>query len=86
MGRGSLSALATLVDRSSRCICPGRSAKTVCETPIATLSELPHTVRLTLTWDHGAEMAYHEHRGPVRPSVARTVPLRWPVSRRRKSG
>ena len=31
----------------------------------ATLAQLPAAVRLTLTWDQGTELAYHDQRAPL---------------------
>ncbi|MCX2729407.1 IS30 family transposase [Saccharopolyspora sp. NFXS83] len=65
VGRGGRSAIATLVDRRSRYVrlvhLPGnRTADTVRDALIDTFSSIPETVRWTLTWDQGAEMAHHE--------------------------
>lgn len=64
-GRGGLSAIGTLVCRRSRYIkliyLPGR--RTAEELIIGlrdTLGGLPASVRLTLTWDQGSEMAGHD--------------------------
>nr|WP_216217404.1 IS30 family transposase [Amycolatopsis aidingensis] len=70
VGRGNQSAIATLVDRSSRLLrlvhLPGnRGADTVRDALIAVLGALPEAARLTLTWDQGSEMAYHEQIAPL---------------------
>ncbi|WP_410627883.1 IS30 family transposase [Amycolatopsis sp. cmx-8-4] len=62
VGRGNQSAIATLVDRTSRYLklvhLPvDRSAGTVRDALIASFGGLPADVRLTLTWDQGSELA-----------------------------
>jgi hypothetical protein len=57
--------IATLVDRKSRYVrlvpLPARhDAQAVRDGLIAMLTEMPPAVRLTLTWDQGAEMAHHD--------------------------
>jgi IS30 family transposase len=64
-GRGGLSAIGTLVCRRSRYIklihLPGRrTAEDLILGIHQTLAELPESVRLTLTWDQGSEMAGHD--------------------------
>jgi len=64
-GRGGLSAIGTLVCRRSRYIklihLPGRrTAEDLVVGIHNTLADLPPSVRLTLTWDQGAEMAGHD--------------------------
>ncbi len=64
IGAGGGSAIATLVERSSRFVMlghlgQGRSADAVRDSLIATLGHLPDSLRGTLTWDQGAEMAEH---------------------------
>jgi IS30 family transposase len=64
-GRGGLSAIGTLVCRRSRYIklihLPGRrTAEKLIVGMHQTVSELPESVRLTLTWDQGSEMAGHD--------------------------
>jgi IS30 family transposase len=64
-GRGGLSAIGTLVCRRSRYIklihLPGRrTAEDLIVGIHDTLAELPESVRLTLTWDQGSEMAGHD--------------------------
>jgi IS30 family transposase len=66
IGRSSRSAIATLVDRTSRYLLlvalpNGHDAQAVREALIATLAQLPSHVRQTLTWDQGSEMAHHNH-------------------------
>lgn len=63
-GRGGLSAIGTLVCRHSRYIklihLPGRrTAEELLSGLRTTLAELPESMRLTLTWDQGSEMAGH---------------------------
>ncbi|HMV01445.1 MAG TPA: IS30 family transposase [Rhodocyclaceae bacterium] len=65
IGAGGRSAIATLVERSSRYVMLGhlgreRSAEAVRDSLITTLAELPASLRGTLTWDQGAEMAEHQ--------------------------
>jgi len=64
-GRGGLSAIGTLVCRRSRYIklihlrgC--RTAEDLIFGMHETLAELPESVRFTLTWDQGSEMAGHD--------------------------
>ena len=64
IGAGGRSAIATLVERSSRYVMLGhlgreRSAEAVRDSLITTVAELPASLRGTLTWDQGAEMAEH---------------------------
>lgn len=64
VGAGGGSAIATLVERSSRYVMLAylgreRSAEAVRESLITTVSDLPPSLRGTLTWDQGAEMAEH---------------------------
>ncbi|WP_433436130.1 IS30 family transposase [Nonomuraea sp. CA-141351] len=68
-GRLNQSAIATLVDRKSRYLrlvqLPARhDAQAVRDGLIAVLDGLPPAVRLTLTWDQGAEMACHDQIAP----------------------
>jgi IS30 family transposase len=65
VGRGSRSAIGTLVDRTSRYLqlihLPnGHSAAAVRDALVATIGALPASLRLTLTWDQGSEMAHHD--------------------------
>ncbi|MFI7531452.1 IS30 family transposase [Nocardia salmonicida] len=58
------SAIATLVERSTRFVLLGRlgrerNAETVRDSLIAAVADLPASLRGTLTWDQGAEMAEH---------------------------
>jgi IS30 family transposase len=64
IGAAGASAIATLVERSSRYVMLGhlgreRGADAVRDSLIATVADLPETLRATLTWDQGAEMAEH---------------------------
>ncbi len=64
IGAAGGSAIATLVERSSRYVMLGhlgreRSADAVRESLITTVGHLPEALRETLTWDQGAEMAEH---------------------------
>lgn len=65
MGEGNKSAIATLVERSTRYTMlvhlPGRhDAETVRDGLVATISTLPAHLRGSLTWDQGSEMARHK--------------------------
>lgn len=58
------SAMATLVERSTRFVMLGhlgreRTAEAVRDSLISTVRDLPASLRGTLTWDQGAEMAEH---------------------------
>jgi IS30 family transposase len=75
MGAGNRSAIATLVERSSRFVllCPlphGRTADAVADALAASMSRLPDTLRRSLTWDQGSEMALH-----ARFSIATGAPV-----------
>jgi IS30 family transposase len=63
IGKGGRSAVATLVERTSRFLVlvplTGRDALTVGNAVIAATSGLPEAIRRSLTWDCGAEMAAH---------------------------
>jgi IS30 family transposase len=64
VGAAGGSAIATLVERSSRFVMLGhlgreRSADAVRDSLITTVGHLPASLRGTLTWDQGAEMAEH---------------------------
>jgi transposase, IS30 family len=63
IGKGGRSAVATLVERTSRFLVlvplTGRDALTVGNAIIAATSGLPEAIRRSLTWDCGAEMAAH---------------------------
>ena len=64
IGAAGGSAIATLVERSSRYVMLGhlgreRSADAVRDSLITTVGHLPASLRGTLTWDQGAEMAEH---------------------------
>jgi transposase, IS30 family len=63
IGKGGRSAVATLVERTSRFLVlvplTGRDALTVGNAVIAATSGLPEALRRSLTWDCGAEMAAH---------------------------
>ncbi|WP_328375704.1 IS30 family transposase [Micromonospora zamorensis] len=70
VGRQNQSAIATLVDRTSRYLrlvhLPvDRTAEAVRDGLLAVLAGLPEEARLTLTWDQGAEMAYHQQIAPL---------------------
>ena len=69
-GRMNRSAIATLVDRASRYVRLVRlptdhGAEAVRDQLITALRRLPDNVRLTLTWDQGSEMAYHDQIAPL---------------------
>ena len=64
IGAAQASAIATLVERSTRFVMLGplgreRSAEAVRDSLIATIGHLPQSLRGTLTWDQGCEMAEH---------------------------
>jgi len=64
IGAAGGSAIATLVERSSRYVMLAhlgreRGADAVRDSLIATVAQLPAALRETLTWDQGAEMAEH---------------------------
>jgi IS30 family transposase len=63
MGANNASAIATLVERSTRYVMLGRiknqRAETVREALTALILRLPEHLRLSLTWDQGKEMAQH---------------------------
>jgi transposase, IS30 family len=72
IGKNSASAIGTLVERATRYVIllhlPGdHTALTVQEAMVTAMAELPETLRRTLTWDQGKEMA--NHAGGVRWSV-----------------
>jgi IS30 family transposase len=74
VGKDNKSAIATLVERSTRYVMLARIADQRAETvrdAVATLiGRLPEHLRLSLTWDQGSEMAQH-----VRFSVDTGVPV-----------
>lgn len=64
IGAAQGSAIATLVERSSRFVMLGpvgrdRSADVVRQTLVDTMGKLPDALRGTLTWDQGCEMSEH---------------------------
>jgi IS30 family transposase len=63
IGKGGKTAVATLVERTSRFLVlaplSGRDALTVGDAVIAATAGLPEHLRRSLTWDCGAEMAAH---------------------------
>ena len=69
-GRMNQSAIATLVDRSSRYVrlvhLPAdHGAEAVRDGLASWLASLPAAARLTLTWDQGSEMACHDQIAPL---------------------
>jgi IS30 family transposase len=64
IGQGGKTAVATLVERTSRFLIlvplTGRDSLTVSEAIIAAVGPLPATIKRSLTWDCGAEMALHK--------------------------
>jgi len=64
IGRGSKSAIGTLVERQSRLVMllnlsEGRLAEQVKDALVLRIRELPEQLRRSLTWDRGKEMAEH---------------------------
>ncbi|WP_171046585.1 IS30 family transposase [Pseudarthrobacter sp. NamE5] len=64
MGKGNKSAIVTLVERSSRLLVafalrPGNRSDNMHDQLIEAMGVLPATLRRTLTWDRGSEMAKH---------------------------
>jgi transposase, IS30 family len=64
IGKGGKSAVATLVERTSRFLVlvplRGRDSLTVTDAIIAAVGDLPASVKRFLTWDCGSEMALHK--------------------------
>jgi IS30 family transposase len=65
IGKGSRSAMATLVERTTRFIIlvhlAGTEVLRICATRLAeSMSPLPAHLRRSLTWDQGTEMACHQ--------------------------
>jgi IS30 family transposase len=70
IGAGGRSAIGTMVDRTSRYLRlihlpDARTAEALRDALIETLVEMPDTVRWTLTWDQGTEMACHQQIAPL---------------------
>jgi transposase, IS30 family len=64
LGRGNLSAIGTLVERSTRFVMllhlpDDHHAETVRDAIVTQIGTLPATLRRTLTWDRGSELAKH---------------------------
>jgi IS30 family transposase len=64
VGKDSRSAIGTLVERTTRFVIllhlpRDHSAPTVQEAMVTAMADLPATLRQTLTWDQGSEMANH---------------------------
>ena len=65
IGRGGKTAMATLVERTSRYTVPvalpagRRDATTTCDALITSVTGMPSQLVKTLTWDQGSEMAAH---------------------------
>jgi IS30 family transposase len=69
-GRSNQPAIGTLVDQASRYVRlvhlpAGHDADAVRDGMLAILTGLPETVRLSLTWDQGSEMACHDQLAPL---------------------
>jgi IS30 family transposase len=64
IGKGGRSAVATLVERTSRFLVlvplRGRDSLTVTDAVIAAVGGLPASIKRSPTWDCGSEMALHE--------------------------
>jgi IS30 family transposase len=69
IGKNGKTAVATLVERSSRFLIlvplTGRDSLTVTDAVIAATDGLPPQIRRSLTWDCGAEMARHARVTPT---------------------
>jgi transposase, IS30 family len=70
IGRGSQSAIGTVVDRASRYLRlvhlpASHDAEAVRDGLISVLASLPEAARITLTWDQGSEMACHDQIAPL---------------------
>ena len=64
IGKGSASAIGTLVERTTRFVMllhlpAGHGAEAVADAMVLAMSALPQRLRQTLTWDQGNEMANH---------------------------
>ena len=64
IGAKGQSAVGTLVERSTRytlllCLPNGHTATEVQDAIIDKLADVPHSLRLSLTWDQGSELAQH---------------------------
>ena len=75
MGAGNRSAIGTLVERSTRFVIllhlgDDKTAAHVADQMAAAIAELPETLRRSITWDQGSEMAQH-----TRFSVQSGVPV-----------
>lgn len=67
---GSRSAIGTLVDHASRYLLLmhlpiNRSVEAMRNALIDVLGTVPESMRLTLTWDQGSELAYHDQIAPL---------------------
>jgi IS30 family transposase len=64
IGKGTKTAVATLVERTSRFLVlvplRGRDSPTVTEAIIAAVDPLPSSITRSLAWDCGSEMALHK--------------------------
>jgi IS30 family transposase len=64
VGKGGKTAVATLVERTSRFLIlvplTGRDSLTVSQAIISAVGDLPSSIARSLTWDCGAEMALHK--------------------------
>jgi transposase, IS30 family len=64
IGKAGKSAVATLVERTSRFLIlvplTGRDSLTVTQAIISAVGDLPATIKRSLTWDCGTEMALHK--------------------------
>ncbi len=64
IGKGGKTAVATLVERTSRFLIlvplTGRDSLTVTQAIVAAVGDLPASITRSLTWDCGAEMALHK--------------------------
>jgi IS30 family transposase len=85
IGRSSQSAIGTLVVRSSRYLRllhlpASHDAHAVRDGLIGALASLPEAARITLTWDQGSEMAFHDQIAPLLREGGVLRPPRQPLA------
>ncbi|MBB4967967.1 IS30 family transposase [Saccharothrix violaceirubra] len=73
VGKGGRSAVATLVERTGRFLVlvppTGRDSSTVTQAIISAVGPLPASIKRSLTWDCGSEMALHKDVAATGPPV-----------------